>query len=240
MTEHRPVPGPLSLLPPREQALWDAQQRAEDLFDRVVKKGLLKPGRSESDVSAAIFQLAREEFGVRRHWHRRIVRCGANTLLTYFDEGPVLHIAADDLVFLDFGPVFAGWEADLARSYVVGSDPAKRHLVESIGAAFRSGQALYESTPELTAGDLYDHVAALAVSGGWHFGAASAGHPVDAFPHKSPPGSRYVIEHGNSLPLREPLPDGRARHWILEIHFVDRERGYGAFCEELLTVRRPR
>jgi hypothetical protein len=49
-----------------------------------------------------------------------------------------------------------------------------------------------------------------------------------------------VIEHGNELSLREPLPNGEPRHWILEVHFVDRERGYGAFCEELLTIRGPR
>ena len=29
---------------------------------------------------------------------------------------------------------------------------------------------------------------------------------------------------------------GRKRHWILEIHFVDRERKIGAFYEELLTA----
>jgi Xaa-Pro dipeptidase len=224
-------------LPAREQALWDAQQRAEDLFELVIQRGLLQPGRTESEVSAAIFELARQECGVRRHWHRRVVRCGANTLLTYYEEGPDRRIEADDLVFLDFGPVFAGWEADLGRSYVVGADPAKRRLVSAIGAAFRSGQDLYESTPELTAGELYDHVASLAIAGGWRFGAASAGHPVDAFPHERSPGRRYVIEHGNPHPLRQPLADGRRRHWILEIHFVDEVHGYGAFCEELLTVR---
>jgi hypothetical protein len=29
--------------------------------------------------------------------------------------------------------------------------------------------------------------------------------------------------------------DGRERHWILEIHFVDRGRQIGGFYEELLT-----
>jgi Xaa-Pro dipeptidase len=29
---------------------------------------------------------------------------------------------------------------------------------------------------------------------------------------------------------------GQQRHWILEIHFVDRERWIGGFYEELLTV----
>jgi len=38
------------------------------------------------------------------------------------------------------------------------------------------------------------------------------------------------------LSLREPFEDGRPRHWILEIHFVDRALGYGGFLEELLTI----
>ena len=226
--------GPLA---PREQALWDAQLRAEVLFERIVERELIMPGRTESDVSTAIFELARREFDVRRHWHQRIVRCGANTLLTYNEEGPDRRIAEDDLVFLDLGPVFTGWEADLGRSYVVGADPAKHRLVDGIGAAFRSGQSLHEATPDLTAGELYDHVAALGAAGGWRFGATTAGHPVDQFPHKRAGEPRYVIEHGSSLPLRQPQADGKVRHWILEIHFLDDEHGYGAFCEELLTVR---
>jgi hypothetical protein len=34
------------------------------------------------------------------------------------------------------------------------------------------------------------------------------------------------------------MPDasGRKRHWILEIHFVDRAREIGGFYEELLTI----
>ena len=30
--------------------------------------------------------------------------------------------------------------------------------------------------------------------------------------------------------------DGQKRHWILDIHFVDRARRIGGFYEELLTV----
>ena len=36
--------------------------------------------------------------------------------------------------------------------------------------------------------------------------------------------------------MRTPDEDGRTRHWILEIHFVDRAKGIGGFYEELLTI----
>jgi hypothetical protein len=39
--------------------------------------------------------------------------------------------------------------------------------------------------------------------------------------------------------LREPDDGGNPRHWILEVHFVDRARQIGGFFEELLTVPTP-
>lgn len=30
--------------------------------------------------------------------------------------------------------------------------------------------------------------------------------------------------------------EGQERHWIFEIHFVNRARQLGGFCEELLTL----
>jgi Xaa-Pro dipeptidase len=36
--------------------------------------------------------------------------------------------------------------------------------------------------------------------------------------------------------MRRPDARGRSCHWILEIHLVDRERGFGGFHEELLDI----
>jgi Xaa-Pro dipeptidase len=229
-------------LGPREQALWDAQLRAEALFAAVVERGLVRPGVLESELSDEINALARADFGVRRHWHRRVVRSGPNTVLTYYDAPPDRRLEADDVVYLDFGPIFEHWLADLGRSYVLGDDPRKQKLVTDIGNAFRLGQALYETEPALTAGQLYDYVAGLASAAGWVFGARTAGHIIDGFPHdRDPdPGRRYSIRSGNPIPLHAPFEDGRPRHWILEIHFIDRDRRYGGFLEELLTIRGPR
>lgn len=220
------------------QNLKAAQGRAEQLFAEVVASGMIRPGVRESELSAAIDALARERFGLRRHWHRRVVRCGANTLLTYYDDAEDLRIAADDLVVVDLGPVFGEWEADYGRTYVVGDSPRKRQLVADIEAAFRLGRELYEAMPGLTAGALYDYVHALAGDFGWEFGAPTAGHLVGHFPHERAPGDtrRFSIRPGNEIALREPDAAGRPRHWILEIHFVDRAERIGAFCEELLTL----
>jgi len=219
------------------EKLRAAQHKAEALFADVIARGLIKPGRLESEVSDEIFALAKDRFGVRRHWHKRIVRTGANTLLTYDEDSNDLRIGADDTVFLDFGPVFDAWEADFGRTYALGSDPRKQQLVRDLEEAFRLGREHYERTPELTAGELYDFVVALAPPRGWEFGATSAGHPVGHFPHERPTGygKPLSICHGNDLSLREPDKKGGVRHWILEIHFVDRVGRFGGFYEELLT-----
>ena len=224
----------------REAALWNAQLRAESLFDAVVEHGLLRAGVLESDLNQEIHELARDAFGVQRHWHRRIVRSGKNTLTTFRDEPPDRRIEDDDVIYLDFGPVFGEWEADFGRTYVIGNDARKHQLVADITNAFTQGQALFESRPGLTAGDLYDYVSDLARAGGWEFGANTAGHIIDRFPHARSPSRSESIRSGNPIELHAPFADGRARHWILEIHFVDRTLGYGGFLEELLTIRGPR
>lgn len=223
------------------KSLLEAQCKAEALFAEVAGSGLIQAGKLESKLSTEIFELARERHGVRRHWHKRIVRSGPNTLFGYYDECEDRRIAADDVVFLDLGPIFAEWEADFGRTYALGSDPLKHRLVSDIAIAFRRGKEFYERTPNLTAGELYDFVADLAKAAGWEFGAATAGHLVGHFPHEHAPATptRFSIRHGNPQLLREPDESGKPRHWILEIHFVDRTRQIGGFYEELLTVPTP-
>lgn len=223
------------------QALVQAQAKAEALFAAVLADGLIQPGKLESELSQEIHALARTRFGLRRHWHKRIARAGPNTMLTYHDEPPDRRIAEDDVVYLDFGPVFDDWEADFGRTYALGTDPLKHRLVADIAVAFQQGKELYRCTPNLTAGELYDFVAGLAAPGGWEFGAPTAGHLIGHFPHEHAPANdkRFSIRHGNDLRLREPDANGKVRHWILEIHFIHRQRQIGGFFEELLTANFP-
>jgi Xaa-Pro aminopeptidase len=221
-----------------EQALADAQRKAEDLFAAVVDSGLIRAGVLESELSDEINELARHRFGVRRHWHKRVVRSGPNTVLTYHADPPDRRTTDDDVVFLDLGPLFEKWEADFGRTYVIGQDPRKHQLVADIGAAFTRGKQRYLEDIGLTAGGLYDYVRELAGEAGWEFAAPTAGHLIGQFPHETAPEDqkRFSIRHGNPISLREPDAWGHRRHWILEIHFTDRARTFGGFCEELLTI----
>ena len=64
----------------RRIALVEAEKRAETLFDEIEKRNLVRPGRTEREIEQEIYQIALEQFGVEKHWHKRIVRAGANTL----------------------------------------------------------------------------------------------------------------------------------------------------------------
>ena len=90
----------------RSARLLDAQAKAADLFAAIEPRGIIAPGVRETEASDAVRDLAAEMFGVDRHWHKRIVRAGPNTLQPYRKNPPDRAIAADDIVFLDFGPIF--------------------------------------------------------------------------------------------------------------------------------------
>ena len=220
-------------------ALLDAQRKAEELFAAVVDTRILVPGKLETEVSDEIHALAQARFGVRRHWHKRIARSGPHSMLPYYDDVPEdRRLTGDDVVYLDFGPVFEAWEADFGRTYAIGPDPIKHKLVRDIEVAFRHGKEYFQQHHDLTCGELYDYVVRLAGAAGWEFGNNTAGHLVGHFPHETAPGEPkpLSIRHGNPLRLREPDAKGAQRHWILEIHFIDRQRQIGGFFEELLTL----
>src|SRR5689334_5819548 len=96
----------------RAAKLVEAQGMAAKLFDEISDRGLVRAGIGERALSDEIRDLAAAMFGITRHWHKRIVRSGMNTLETYRDNPPDRRLSEDDVVFLDFGPIFEEWEAD--------------------------------------------------------------------------------------------------------------------------------
>jgi len=218
--------------------LIEAERKAERLFAEVGRRGLVAPGRLESAVSDAIRDLGAELLGTRRHWHKRIVRAGPNTLEPYRINPPDRVIAADDIVFLDFGPIFAEWEADFGRTFVLGNDPDRLRLQADLPRIFAAGRDRFGANPDITGAQLYSHVVDLAAAQGWGFGGPHSGHLVGEFPHETIDGEKIesYIAPGNNTPMRRKDREGRTCHWILEIHLVHRERQFGGFFEQLLTL----
>src|SRR5262245_16654899 len=83
----------------RAEMLLDAQNKAAQLFAEIERSGMIRAGVGEQELSDEIRDLAAEMFGVKRHWHKRIVRAGENTLQPYRKNPPDRTIAQDDIVF---------------------------------------------------------------------------------------------------------------------------------------------
>jgi len=220
----------------RRVQLEAAQAQALKLFDAIERDGLVRPGVTERQVEDEIGVLAEQEFGVQKHWHKRIVRAGANGVTTAGDNPPVRTIEADDIVYVDLGPVFEAWEADIGKSYALGADPQKNKLVTDLPRVFAEVQAHYRKHPDMTGAALYAFAQEAAAKAGWRFGGKIAGHLVSEFAHALIPGDKalYRISPLNPTPMSDPDGKGRARHWILEIHLVAPDGSFGGFYERLL------
>ncbi len=213
-------------------------RRAEDkgfsLLAAVESRGLIRAGPTEEELSEEIHALAEEMFGLQRYWHKRVVRAGENTLQPFRETPPNRTIETDDILFVDLGPVFGDWEADVGRTYVIGHDARKHALKHDVEAAWAEGHAYFHRRRgALTGAELFAFTASVAQRMGWACGGPHCGHLIGAFPHLRVQGTQVenYIHPDNHLAMRESDAEGRRRYWIYEIHFVDLERGIGAFTE---------
>jgi Xaa-Pro dipeptidase len=221
----------------RLAALLAAERQADELLAAIESGQLVRPGRSETDVDNDIYVLAERSFGVKKHWHKRIVRAGPNTVRVFAENPPVRVIEADDTVFVDLGPVFDEWEADVGRTYVMGDDPDKHRLCQDLPKVFDSLKAHFDTHPDVTGAELYAHAHRCAEDAGWLFGGAIAGHIVGEFPHAHIPGDKdlYRASPANLERMRAPDALGQTKFWILEVHLVDSTRSWGGFYERILV-----
>ncbi|MEX2483584.1 MAG: M24 family metallopeptidase, partial [Brumimicrobium sp.] len=165
----------------------------------------------------------------------RIVRAGENTLFPYKENPKNLDIKENSILFLDLGPIFDDFEADIGRTYVLGQDPVKLKLKNDVETAWYEARDYYLNNTEITSAQLYDFCTQLALSKGWEFGGEIAGHLVGKFPHERLEGvpKDTYIHPENHLKLHSSLHGLEETHWIIEIHFVDRNKKIGGFFEQL-------
>jgi Xaa-Pro aminopeptidase len=217
--------------------LIEAEEIAARLFTEIQNRQLLVPGKTEKQVNRQVYELAKSLFGIKKHWHKRIVRSGENTLSPYSADPPDLVIQQDDIVFFDFGPVIEEWEADFGRTYVIGNNADKIRLRDDIEKAWHQTRAWFHTQTSLTGAQLWDYINQLAHTYGWEYGGQLGGHLIGHFPHErlEPKNYGLYVHPQNHNDMFLPDAQGNKREWILEIHFVDREKKIGGFFEQLLT-----
>ncbi len=217
--------------------LIEAENIAQELFNAIEERHLIKHGKSENELNEEVFMLADELFGIKKFWHKRIVRSGINTLVPYDENPPDLILQEDDILFLDFGPIIEDWEGDFGRTYVIGNDPYKHQLKNDIELAWHEAKNWYGKQTKLTGAEFHQYILELAAKYGYVYGGQLAGHLIGHFPHERLEPKNYGLyvhpENHNDMFL--PDANGNKRHWILEIHFVDREKQIGGFFEQLLN-----
>jgi Xaa-Pro aminopeptidase len=213
--------------------LFEAENIAWKIYDSAIERGLIVPGKSEKELNNQLLELSKEIAKTDVFWHKRIVRSGPNTLLPYRENPPDRILLEDDILFLDFGPVLEKWEADIGMTVVIGSDPDKLKLKSDTEKAWKEGQKFMLENTGLTGADVYDYVCTLARKYGWEYGNEHCGHLIGEFPHEKLQGEikRNYLHPENKEIINSVDLNKKQRYWILEIHFIDREKQIGGFYE---------
>ena len=221
-----------------EEKIVEAQKKAYTLFKEVEARELVQPGLTELELSNAVFQLADELFGIKKYWHKRIVRSGRNTVETYRANPPNLTIQSQDILFFDFGPIFEDFEADFGKTYVLGDNAKQEKVLADLEAVFQAGRQFFQEKPMATGAELYAFICESSYSLGWVYGNEHCGHLIGEFPHERNFGEcphNYLCPD-NHYPLKRMESDGTPSHWILEVHLLNQEKTWGGFFEDLLTL----
>jgi len=217
--------------------LIKAEKIVFQLFKEIEDRQLIVAGKDEKTLNNEIFNLSKELFGIEKHWHKRIVRSGENTLLEYKENPVNIIIQENDILFIDLGPIVDKWEVDVAKTYVVGNDPLKLKLKNDIEKAWQEVKNWYDKHTHLKASELFEFAEKKAIEYGWEFGGEIAGHIIGQFPHeKSKSGDFQLCIHPeNHNNMFELDTNKQKRNWILEMHFVDKKNKIGGFQEQLLS-----
>lgn len=220
------------------ERLLEAELLARKIFDEALSMGIIQAGKTEKEINSALLQLSREIIHTDIFWHKRIVRSGPNTLLPYHENPPDRVIENDDILFFDFGPVLKNWEADIGITHVIGENPEKIKLKSDTELAWSLGKEYMLANYNLSGAEVYKYISELAREFGWEYGNEHCGHLIGEFPHEKIQGEekRNYLHPDNHSQLSEPDLNGKQRYWILEIHFVDKQKEIGGFYEGFIGL----
>jgi methionyl aminopeptidase len=203
------------------EKLLDVRERLHQAIAAISAK--ITPGMVEEDAVA----MAREmlgELGMRKGWHRVIVRFGPNTTKDFnADSDPGVILGQQDIFFLDLGPVYGDTEGDAGQTFVLGDDPEHRQAVADVKTLWDDVREQWFTTG-VTGVELYDYAIKRAEEMGWELNLDLSGHRLGDFPHEA--------HYDGSLAEADIRPNPNL--WVLEIAIRHPTREFGAFYEDLL------
>jgi Xaa-Pro aminopeptidase len=185
----------------------------------------IRPGMQESEAQT-IARTTLKEMRLTPGWHGVYVRCGENTVRTYNEKiVPDVTLQANDIFYIDIGPVHEKWEGDGGATFVLGNDPEMHAAARDVRKVFDLVRTKWLQE-HLTGQALYEYADEAARSLGWQFYPEIAGHRLADFPHKA--------LHSGTLAAAQFAP--AADLWVLEIQIRHPSRPFGAFFEDLLLA----
>lgn len=164
--------------------------------------------------------------GAETHWHPPIIRFGANTCKIYSEASdPAIELQANDIFFIDLGPVFAGHEADIGATFVMGDTPEHLACAQAVHSIFQKVATHWQTTG--CHGDaLYAYAEQQALALGYQFNQHIKGHRVGDFPHR-------LYADGSLGAHQSTIAEGI---WVLEVQIRHPSLPIGGFMEQVLWM----
>jgi NAD(P)H-flavin reductase/ferredoxin len=166
-----------------------------------------------------------QAMGASHTWHPTYIRFGDDTVRTPrqgIDPDRVLRTT--DIVVVDVGPVWDGYEGDYGDTFVFGQHELHHACVKALHAVFDETRLAWGRG--LTGRELYDFAERSAQAKGWQLERNLAGHRVADFPH--------VLYGQDKLAEVEIVPSEVV--WVLEIQLCHPTEPIGAFFEDILIT----
>jgi methionyl aminopeptidase len=181
------------------------------------------PGMTEEEGRSIATEILRDA-GLRKGWHKILVRFGANTTKNFDDPSEFgVTLADDDIFFIDIGPIRDGCEGDAGDTFTVGTDPEMGRAADEVKDLWKLVREKWRAEG-LSGAALYTFAEKSALDLGWQLDLELTGHRLSEFPHSA--------HYDGTLSTVIFRPSDLL--WVLEIQIRHPEREFGAFFEDLL------
>ncbi|MBP0598006.1 NAD(P)H dependent flavin oxidoreductase family protein [Herbaspirillum sp. LeCh32-8] len=184
--------------------------------------GKLRIGMRTSEAVEMADQHLRD-MGASHTWHPTYIRFGDDTVRTPRQGVQRERVLQEsDIVVVDIGPVWDGYEGDFGDTFVFGDERLHRACAQAARDVFSAAKQAWKTG--LTGRALYDFAEAQALRGGWMLERNLAGHRVSDFPH--------ALFGPAKLAEMDIVPSEAI--WVLEIQLRHPSYAVGAFYEDIL------
>lgn len=164
-----------------------------------------------------------QAMGASHTWHPTYIRFGDDTVRTPRQGIDLQRVLRNtDIVVVDVGPVWDGYEGDYGDTFVFGQHELHHVCVKALHEVFDETRQAWGHG--LTGRELYDFAERSAQAKGWQLERNLAGHRIADFPH--------VLYGQDKLAEVEIVPSEVV--WVLEIQLCHPSEPVGAFFEDIL------